>query len=138
MHLARRTTLAAALTLALSLPAAAQPCLLPGQTPALRVEMFFGRASPDGKREITNAQWTKFLADIVTPRFPAGLTHLDANGQWRDPRGRIHKERSKLIIAVSPETDDLARRVSEIATAWKTRFGQESVGVVTQPVCAMF
>ena len=39
-----------------------------------------------------DAAWDAFLADTVTPRFPDGLTVLDARGQWRDSEGLIGKE----------------------------------------------
>ena len=52
--------------------------------------IYFGTATPDGA--VTEQQWSDFLRDVVTPRFPQGLTTWPAAGQWRwpatDPRGR--------------------------------------------------
>ena len=66
----------------LSLPGCAQP----GCTPALRAELLFGLATPDGP--VTPAAFDAFLDRSVTPRFPSGLTVLDGTGRWRAPNGR--------------------------------------------------
>ena len=47
-----------------------------------RTELFFGTAKPDGTA-VTEAEWTAFLADEITPRFPDGLTVLSGMGQWQ-------------------------------------------------------
>lgn len=36
----------------------------------------------------------------MTPRFPNGLSVLDVAGQYRDPTGRIGRERTKLLLIV--------------------------------------
>lgn len=33
---------------------------------------------------VSDEDWRAFLAAEVTPRFPDGLTVIDAAGQWRD------------------------------------------------------
>ena len=48
--------------------------------------LFFGRAIPGGGL-VSEAEWTAFLANVVTPRFPDGLTVCPTEGQWTDPRG---------------------------------------------------
>ena len=35
------------------------------------------------------SEWEAFLAERITPRFPAGFTVFDAYGQWRAPQGDI-------------------------------------------------
>ena len=44
----------------------------------------------DAGEVVDDAAWASFLADTATPRFPNGLTVLDARGQWRDPGGVLH------------------------------------------------
>jgi len=39
----------------------------------LQVELMFGREIA-GHGRVSDAQWSDFLRDEVTPRFPAGLT----------------------------------------------------------------
>ena len=46
-------------------------------------QLLLGRSTSDGG-EVSEEEWLAFLADTVTPRFPDGLTVLDAAGQWRD------------------------------------------------------
>ena len=78
---------------------------------------------------MTEADWSAFLAEEATSRFPEGLTSLDAAGQWRAGDGRIAREPSKLIWLVLPglSREEAARRVGALASAYVARFGQESV-----------
>jgi hypothetical protein len=39
----------------------------------VRETLYFGRSRPDGGT-VSDEEWKIFLADIVTPRFPEGLT----------------------------------------------------------------
>ena len=70
--------------------------------PWARSELFFGTAKPDGSA-VTEVEWTAFLADEVTTRFPDGLTVLDAAGQWRGEDGAVVRERSKQLILLFPQ-----------------------------------
>jgi Protein of unknown function (DUF3574) len=123
----------------LAAPAAAQniACTAPQQG-MQQVELMFGRNI--GRRlGVSNATWSRFLAREVTPRFPEGLSVIDAAGQWQDrEHGRVVREPSKLVMIVT--ADDLASRdkIAAIVAAYKDRFRQQSVGVVTRPVCAAF
>src|SRR5262245_20410541 len=42
-----------------------------------RTELYFGRSIPGGG-QVSDNEWEKFLADVVTPRFPDGFTILNA------------------------------------------------------------
>jgi hypothetical protein len=110
----------------------------PPLQPMQRIELMFGR-NVHGRPGVGDPAWTQFLAREITPRFPDGLTVVDAAGQWRDPAGgRLVRERSRLVIivaAVDPPADD---RIAAIVAAYKQRFHQKSVGVVTSEVCAAF
>lgn len=93
-------------------------------------QLFFGR-TPDKEA------WTSFLADTVTPRFPDGLTVIEASGQWRQrSTGKIVSEPSTILEIVTDGTAEDARKFEEIRSAYKTRFHQESVGLVTNRSCA--
>jgi hypothetical protein len=50
-----------------------------GPNPMVRTELYFGAVPKD--------QWDNFLARVVTPLFPEGLTWYDVQGQWRAPDG---------------------------------------------------
>jgi hypothetical protein len=106
--------------------------------PAVEHQIYFGRAL--GTRgEVTEAQWTRFVAEVVTPRFPDGLSVLDVAGQSREGgSNRTLRERTKLLIVVVPvpgasHTDS---RIEDVAAAYRTRFNQRAVFRVDRPVCA--
>src|SRR5437016_13345653 len=89
---------------ALTLAACAQPtaplvCAAPLK-PALEIALYFGR-DKQGGGEVSEAEWAQFVAEIVTPRFPDGLSVLNVEGQAREPSGgRIVRERTKLVVVV--------------------------------------
>ncbi len=108
-----------------------------GGNRAVTVQLLFGRTRPGGA--ISDAEWRDFLATTVTPRFPDGLTAWPGQGQWRSPTtGRITAEPSTVVEIVAAPGADLARRLDEVRAAYRARFAQESVGVVTLPGCAAF
>jgi hypothetical protein len=123
--------------------AAAQPqpyvCLLPGEERMLVAELFFGRDRA-GRRIVSDAAWADFLAGVVTPNFPDGLTVFDGYGQWRNPEtGVIGRNPGvKIVLVAAKRQADLAPRLSAVIDAYKTRFRQQSVGVITRDSCANF
>lgn len=103
--------------------------------PAVEVNLYFGRDRPAGG-EVSDAEWAAFLADTVTPRFPAGLTVIDARGQHRDPAGVMVSERTKLVVVVVFDAPAHRARVSSVVETYTKRFGQHEVFRVEQQVCA--
>jgi hypothetical protein len=96
-------------------------------------ELLFGRT------RVSDARWARFLASEVTPRFPDGLTVLDATGQWRPPGGgKITRERSKVVMIAMPPSPENDGRLEQIIKAYKTRFKQQSVGLIVRPACVSF
>lgn len=102
----------------------------------VKSELYFGRTKPGG--EVSAEEWDAFLAEEVTPRFPDGLTVLDAYGQWRNAGGKIWKEATKLLVLVHPDEPAAARKIGELIEVYKKRFTQESVLWVKQPVEVKF
>lgn len=103
------------------------------QKPWVVADLLFGRT------HVSDAAWARFLATEVTPRFPDGFTVIDANGQWRAPGGRtIARERSKVLMIAMPPGADNAARLQQIVEAYKSRFKQQSVGLVVRPACVSF
>ncbi len=114
------------------------PCLAPPQHPMVVTEMFFGRDIP-GRQPLTDSEWSAFATAVIVREFPDGFTVLDGNGQWADPRTRILAgERTKILIAASTPTDDLAGKIDRIGDAYRTEFHQQSVGVLTWSACGYF
>ncbi len=104
----------------------------------LVAELFFGRDIP-GRASLSDAEWRAFAAEIVTPHFPDGFTAYDAEGQWRNPAtGRTAYAPTKVLLVAAPRGPDLAPRLSAVIEAYKARFGQQSVGVITRNSCAAF
>ena len=97
-----------------------------GTEPFTEYRLFFGR-SQGNVEVVSNTAWQAFLANEVTPRFPNGLTVLDAAGQWRDGSDTIMRERTKLVLILAKPDADGMRRTDEIAAAYKRTFDQESV-----------
>ncbi|MGH7095460.1 MAG: DUF3574 domain-containing protein [Stellaceae bacterium] len=114
-------------------------CLLPGEQRMLVAELFFGRMS-HGRLAVSDAEWADFLGRTVTPNFPDGLTVFDGYGQWRDPQtraiGRAHGV--KIVLIAAKRQPDLAGRLTAVIDAYKARFRQRSVGVITRDSCAGF
>jgi hypothetical protein len=120
-----------------SLPTAA-PCLLPQEERMLVAELFFGRGI-EGREPVTDAEWAEFAARTITPNFPDGFTVLDGAGQWRNPRtGAIARDPTTILLAAVKREPDLAQRLSAVIDAYKQRFDQQSVGIITRESCGAF
>jgi len=92
-----------------------------------RTELFFGTRKPDGT-VVTEEQFMKFLDEVITPRFPDGLTLLTGLGQFRNSSGVLIQERSMLLILLyPPSTRDSNQKIQEIRSAYTQTFQQESV-----------
>jgi Protein of unknown function (DUF3574) len=103
-----------------------------------QIELMFGR-NIGSRLGVGEAAWSRFLALEITPRFPDGLTVLDAAGQSRDPGGgRLVREPSKLVIIVTADETSASDKIASIVVAYKQQFRQRSVGVISRPVCAVF
>lgn len=104
--------------------------------PHFEVRMFFGLSHVDG-RTVSDDQWRRFVADTVTPRFPAGFTVLDARGQWTKPDGALEREPVKLMIgAIAEDRDGTVSRAREISRVFAGRFRQEPPFTILKEACA--
>jgi hypothetical protein len=100
--------------------------------------LFFGRDIPGGGGTVSDSAWSAFLREVVTPRFPAGLTILHAEGQWREEDGRIVREESFVLEVVHPAGPAAEADLQAIAEEYKRRFRQEAVMRVTLPARQRF
>jgi hypothetical protein len=109
-----------------------------GQKPTQVAEMMFGRKIGD-RIGVSEIEWSRFVDREITPRFPAGLTVFNASGQWQDTSTKkVVHEPSKIVQIVLPgEVDDIPR-LNEIAEAYKSRYKQQSVGMIVRPACVSF
>jgi hypothetical protein len=88
--------------------------------------LYFGRAIAD-TGQVTEPQWTAFLADVVTPRFPDGFTVFRAQGQWRGRSGAVQQESTYVVEVVRLRQPAPAAAVDTIIAEYRRRFLQESV-----------
>jgi hypothetical protein len=105
--------------------------------PWTRSEMYFGLQRRDGT-PVTEHEWTSFVEQVVTPRFPAGLTVFDGAGQWRNAANRIEREPSKVLVILHPTSDSIDAKIDEIRRLYCERFNQEAVMKVTSPARVAF
>jgi hypothetical protein len=106
----------------------------------LRCELYFGigtfGAPDDG---IAEMRWLGFLDRDVTPRFPDGLTVVDAYGQWRGrPSEQPSRLRSKILIILCEDTRANRDSIDAIRTAFKAETHDRSVLLATQRVDVSF
>lgn len=96
-----------------------------------RSELYFAIAA-DGADAAAiaegDARWRAFLDREVTPRFPDGLSVLDADGQWL-ARGASEPSRlkSKVLVILHPDTPAVRADFDAIRLAWKRETGHVSV-----------
>lgn len=123
-------------------PSPARPphaCLLPSQQRMLVAELFFGRGIRGGGR-VSDAEWSDFLATVITPNFPDGLTVFDGYGQSRNPATGVigRSPRVKIVLIAVNRSPDLPSRFAAVIDGYKARFRQRSVGLITRDACAAF
>jgi hypothetical protein len=94
----------------------------------VRTELFFGSLKPN-RTHVTDAEFKAFLQDVITPRFPEGLTLLTGLGQFLNASDEIIQERSRVLILLYPVEvrQEKSEKIEEIREAYKRCFQQESV-----------
>lgn len=116
----------------------AAPACAPGQQAMLTAELLFGRKIGD-RLGVSEAAFGRFVDAEVTPRFPDGLTILDAKGQYRDTaRAVLVREPSKLVLIALKDEPEGRSKLAAIAASYKSRFNQQSVGMILRPACVSF
>lgn len=108
----------------------------------VRSELYFGlgdaqASEQDKQRE--QAIWRDFLDAEVTPRFPDGLTVLDAYGQWMPSGGSVPERLDSKVLLILHENKPRERaQIEAIRNAWKRIHGDESVLWSMQPAWVSF
>ncbi|MEU2390259.1 DUF3574 domain-containing protein [Streptomyces sp. NPDC007369] len=108
--------------------------------PYVSTHLYFGTGRHGGQPPISDEEFSKFVADVITPRFPAGLTLQEARGQWRDKDGDINREKSWELTVLYPVAESRARDrdLEHIRTLYCRMYGLESVGRADARVHADF
>lgn len=97
----------------------------------VEIKLFFGRGI------VSDAEWADFAARVITQNFPDGFTLFDGEGEWREAAAPSH-ERTKILLVAAAPSPDLAGRVAAVQAAYRERFHQRSVGLVSSLVCGDF
>ncbi|WP_193199563.1 DUF3574 domain-containing protein [Nostoc sp. MG11] len=92
----------------------------------IQEDLFFGR-NIAGDGEVSESEFQTFVDDVITPRFPAGLTILNSNGQFLDSTGRLIEESTKVVTLFRENTSANEVSISEIVKTYRKQFNQESV-----------
>lgn len=103
----------------------------------VRTELFFG-LSRAGQPDITEEEWLTFVDEEVTPRFSAGLTMLDSDGQYLTESGELIHEGSKIIILLHDGAPQASADIDAIRQAYIEQFDQESVLRIDSDACVAF
>gem|GEM_PF-45951 len=112
-----------------------QPCGA-GQNKSVSETLYFGTGKSDG--QVSDEQWQSFVEDVITPRFPQGLSIWKAYGQWQSAAGNIIQEDSYVLNVIhhGEPASDVA--IAEIMNNYKQQFRQEAVLRVESAVCASY
>ena len=108
-----------------------------GDTAMVRDVVYFGRNRPEGG-VVSDGEWRSFLDQVVTPRFPSGLTVVEATGQWQGGSGTVEQERSEIVTLLHNGSEAARQSVAAIAAEYKRRFRQEAVLRERMTTCARF
>ena len=110
----------------------ASNCPAASQKPT--AELVFGRGS-DGALGVSEAEFRRFLSREVSPRFPDGLTVVNAKGRWTQSPNAAIGERPKLVMIVLRGGADDQAKLEAIRTAYQAQYHQQSVLLPTGPEC---
>ncbi|HLZ77578.1 DUF3574 domain-containing protein [Phenylobacterium sp.] len=113
------------------------PACPAGQEAQRTAQLFFGR-NIGGQPGVSEAEFQKFIDQEITPKFPDGLTVMDGGGQWRGDENKLIREAAKVVLIVLPKRGDASGRIEAVRNAYKARFHQDSVLLITQSSCVSF
>ena len=116
---------------------APSPASVAARADTVADRLFFGRSIPGGGT-VSDDEWAAFLRDVVTPKFPAGLSVWRADGQWLDSRGTLEHEQTMVVEVIHPASDQVDSALRQIADEYKRRFRQDAVMRITTPARMRF
>ena len=113
------------------------PQSCPGGQQSMTAEyLYFGVAKPDG--QVSADDWRTFLDEVVTPKFPQGLSVWQASGQWKSAAGPVVREPSYVLNIVHESNEATDAAIIGIMNSYKSRFRQEAVLRVRSTACVSF
>ncbi|EGD80826.1 hypothetical protein PTSG_01412 [Salpingoeca rosetta] len=108
-----------------------------------KTEMLFGLSVQNKHgttvRNITEAEFERFMALSVLPRFPNGTTVTNATGSYLSRVTHTDvRERSKYLLVYHPDTPVFAERIQAITQDYMRDYQQESVLYTSIPATVCF
>ncbi len=105
-----------------------------GQDAVRTAQLFFGK-SAGGQPQVADADFRRYVDEELTPRFPDGLTVMDGGGQWQGDANKMIRESAKVVLIVLPKGHDAGGRIADARAAYKRRFHEDTLMLLTQPSC---
>lgn len=93
---------------------------------SIQVDLYFGRNIANGG-EVSKTEFAAFVDNVITPRFPAGLTVFEAKGKFQDSTGKIIAEPAEVVSLILEDTEKNEVAIHEIVKEYIQKFQQESV-----------
>ena len=103
----------------------------------MRTELVFGMSRHQAP-DISEAEFERFIDEQIAPRFPEGLTIVSGDGRFKDAKGNIVQEASKLLVVLYQFGQERSRQIDEIRSAYRTQFQQQSVLRIDEMQCVSF
>ena len=110
---------------------------------SVKTELYFGLCKNDTclaeSDFISESEWQEFVNKFVMPRFPGGLTVIEANGQWENSQsGKLIREKTKILVLLHKQSPVDEESIESIRNSYKKLFGQESVMKVNSKIDLSF
>jgi hypothetical protein len=102
-------------------------------------ELVFARVAGDAPGPgVSEAAFSKFLTAQVAPRFPDGLTVIDAQDINAKPAGEALYGPAKVVVIVLPGRANDAAQLDAIRVAYTSQFKQKTVLEMSGPDCVSY
>jgi hypothetical protein len=92
----------------------------------VRFEVIFGTLRKGGIW-VSDDEWAEFVEAEIIPSFPDGFTIITGEGRWRHSTGKFLPDKCKILVVWDKNPKSLSARSERVSSAYKQRFGLESV-----------
>ena len=103
----------------------------------LKVEVFLGMDETGGGK-VSEREFARFVADVVTKSFPKGLTLYEAYGQMQHASGKIEKQPTRAIVIVCERSAANLTAIKKLVQAYRAQFNNPQAMVLTSPTTPTF
>ena len=83
--------------------------------------------------------WKNFVDDVITPKFPDGLSIDKISGQWQDAKTEeTRQEESRMVMILYKASPEAEQAIEDIRATYKSQFQQDSVMRLNEMNCVSF